>query len=491
MAMSAKRFKQGWNLENGYAQLPQVFFSNCAPTPASKPKIVLLNEALAIDLGFEVEELRDSETGLQFLAGNKLPPNSMPIAQAYAGHQFGHFTMLGDGRAVLLGEQIVRDTKRMDIQLKGAGKTPYSRRGDGRAALGPMLREYIISEAMYALGVPTTRSLAVVTTGEMVLREKEYPGAVLVRVADSHLRVGTFEYIASKESPEDLKTLADYAIRRHYSEIGDSVDRYKLFFEAVVKRQAILVAKWQLVGFVHGVMNTDNMSICGETIDYGPCAFMDKYDRKTVFSSIDHTGRYAYGNQPYMTAWNLSRFAGTLLPLLDEDKHKALKFAQEIMETFAGIYKQYWLSGMRTKLGIFDAEQDDETIIGKLLSIMEERGMDYTNTFCGLTVENTSKLFEYGGSEFINWYAMWKNRIDSQGYSKDEVVELMRKSNPAIIPRNHRVEEALAAAVDMGDYSKVKRLNAALAEPYAYSPLQDEYVEPASSGHPYRTFCGT
>jgi uncharacterized protein YdiU (UPF0061 family) len=339
----------GWNFDNSYARLPKLFFTSLNPTPVRSPKLIFLNKPLAASLGLNAKSLK-SEDGAAVLAGIQIPEGASPLAQAYAGHQFGHFTKLGDGRAILLGEQITPQGERFDIQLKGSGRTPYSRGGDGRAALGPMLREYIISEAMYALGIPTTRSLAVVTTGESIFRETELPGAILTRVASSHLRVGTFQYVANWGTVEELRTLADYTISRHYPEIEADENRYLSLLQEVIKRQAALISKWQLVGFIHGVMNTDNMTISGETIDYGPCAFMDTYDPATVFSSIDIQGRYSYGNQPYIGGWNLARFAETLLPLLHEDEKQAVNLAQDAISNYSELYRRNWLAGMRAKL---------------------------------------------------------------------------------------------------------------------------------------------
>ncbi|WP_116777405.1 protein adenylyltransferase SelO, partial [Bacillus thuringiensis] len=370
----------GWNLDNSYTTLPQSFYTEIPPTPVSSPELVKLNHSLAISLGLTPEELK-KEAEIAIFAGNALPEGAHPLAQAYAGHQFGHFNMLGDGRALLIGEQITPSGERFDIQLKGSGPTPYSRRGDGRAALGPMLREYIISEAMYALDIPTTRSLAVVTTGEATYRETKLPGAILTRVASSHIRVGTFQYAAARGSIEDLKSLADYTIKRHYPEIESHENRYTALLQAVIKRQASLIAKWQLVGFIHGVMNTDNITISGETIDYGPCAFMDNYDQGTVFSSIDTQGRYAYGNQPYMAAWDLARLAESLIPILHEDDEEALKIAQDEISKFSVQYENNWFLGMKKKLGLFSNEEQDQSLIEQLLKMMEKYKADYTNTF--------------------------------------------------------------------------------------------------------------
>lgn len=481
----------GWNLDNSYAQLPKIFFSSLNPTPVSSPNLIILNNKLATSLGLNIEYLKSNQA-LDIIAGNKVPEGSFPIAQAYAGHQFGYFTMLGDGRAVLLGEQMTPSGERFDIQLKGSGETPYSRKGDGRAALGPMLREYIISEAMYALGIPTTRSLAVVTTGEPVYREAIQRGAILTRVAASHLRVGTFEYVSKWGTIDDLRALADYTLNRHYKDFESSENKYLFLLKEVIKRQALLIAKWQLVGFIHGVMNTDNVAISGETIDYGPCAFMDTYDPATVFSSIDQYGRYAYGNQPSIGGWNLARFAETLLPLLHDNKEKAIELAQDAISEYNELYNNNYLLGMRSKLGIFNEEEDDQYLIENLLSMMQKYNADYTNTFSEMTYDKPENTVLYKTEEFTKWYELWKARLERQQESQLLSNELMRQSNPAIIPRNHRVEEALEAAVNNDDFSVMERLLDALSKPYADTRCQSEYTNlPPKSNYPYRTFCGT
>ncbi len=486
-----ERTHTGWQLEHSYSRLPEIFYSKFSVNPVPAPKLVIFNKALAITLGLDSDELT-SEDGVAILAGNKVPKESIPLAQAYAGHQFGNFTMLGDGRALLIGEQLTPSGKRLDVQLKGSGRTPYSRGGDGRAALRPMLREYVISEAMHGLGIPTTRSLAVVETGEVVRRETALPGAVMTRIADSHLRVGTFQYAARFGTKEDLTALADYALARHFPHVQDVPNRYLALFQEVIKRQAELIAKWQLVGFIHGVMNTDNMAISGETIDYGPCAFMDSFDPKTVFSSIDAQGRYAYGNQPMIAGWNLARFGESLLPLLHDTPEEALSLAQAELSKYVGQFESYWLSGMRKKLGLFNEELEDSKLVEELLDLMTNHQADYTNTFRVLTfnkLEN-NELFE--ANEFKNWHCSWQARLERQQESLQESQQLMRDHNPAVIPRNHRVEEALAAAEFQQDYSLLHNLLAVLANPYAHSAEQEGYTEPpeATSG-PYQTFCGT
>ncbi|OWR31954.1 hypothetical protein CDO73_05630 [Saccharibacillus sp. O23] len=623
----------GWNLDHSYAALSQTFYSSIEPVPVANPQAVLLNDALAEELGLNPEWLHGEEAAAVF-GGNLLPKGAQPLAQAYAGHQFGNFTRLGDGRAVLLGEQLTPSGRRSDIQLKGSGRTPFSRGGDGRAALGPMLREYIVSEAMHALNIPTTRSLAVVATGEDIRRETPLPGAVLTRVAASHLRVGTFQYALRWGGVEALRELADYAIARHYPEIRqvsaeaarqtlaemppahadepnpggiDGDDRakgageagaeqlraadgaegaasqaaeqaaggeaYALLLRSVMESQASLVSRWMLVGFIHGVMNTDNVTISGETIDYGPCAFMDAYDPATVFSSIDTGGRYAYGNQPYITLWNLSRLAEAMIPLLDEDADRGMAIAEEILGGFERLYLDNWFDGMRAKLGLSNREEADEQLIADLLDLMKAFRADYTNTFVGLTfgvpgADEVARASERqaeaaegeagnaeldfagiaGGSEadgggssagradeasdgssaewageaggrlaaeeagesayrptsfpgadallasgeYRVWRERWRERLERQTDSSEEVRERMRAHNPAVIPRNHRVEEALAAATQSGDYGPLRRLLAALAQPYAHSAEQAEYAQlPPEADGSYRTFCGT
>jgi len=490
MTVNNKTKEAGWNFDNSYARLPQSFFTRIDPMPANSPQLIILNHALAASLGLDDKALQ-SEEGIAVFAGNQVPEGAMPLAQAYAGHQFGYFNMLGDGRAVLLGEQISPNGERMDIQLKGSGRTPYSRGGDGRAALGPMLREYIISEAMHALGIPTTRSLAVVTTGQPIIRETKLPGAILTRVAASHIRVGTFQYAAKFGTTEDLRALADYTIARHYPYIDADENRYLALLQEVIKRQADLIAKWQLVGFIHGVMNTDNMAISGETIDYGPCAFMDVYDPATVFSSIDRQGRYAYGNQPYIAGWNLARFAETLLPLLHDDQKQAVELAQEKISTFMNLYHTKWLEGMRAKLGICNEEAQDEELINELLRLMEQYQADYTNTFHALTLNKQDDTDLFKSPEFAKWQEQWKVRLGRQQESEASSNQLMWSSNPAVIPRNHRVEEALQAATESGDLSVMESLLKALSDPFAYSPEQAEYCTVSKSTKPYRTYCGT
>ncbi|WP_019639736.1 protein adenylyltransferase SelO [Paenibacillus fonticola] len=491
----------GWNFDNSYAELSDIFYTLQNPTPVREPKLVVFNALLAESLGLNAEALQGSE-GAAVFAGNEIPGGALPLAQAYAGHQFGYFTMLGDGRAILLGEQITPQGERVDIQLKGSGRTPYSRGGDGRAVLGPMLREYIISEAMHALGIPTTRSLAVVTTGQPIMRESEQTGAILTRISASHIRVGTFQYAAGRGELDELRALADYTLERHYPEAVENAangeNRYLILLQEVIGRQSKLIAKWQLAGFIHGVMNTDNMTLSGETIDYGPCAFMDAYDPATVFSSIDREGRYAYGNQPYIGAWNLARLAESLLPLLHEDKEQAVKLAEEAIGGFTEQFHEHWLAGMKAKLGLFNVEgeaepePEDEELVKELLKLMHKHRADYTNTFKALTFGNWQNTALFEDAEFDPWLQRWQSRLDRQEESKEASQQLMRDSNPAVIPRNHRVEEALEAAEKDGDYSVLERLLSVLANPYEHTAEQEEYcMLPEPSLLPYRTYCGT
>lgn len=480
----------GWQLECTYAQLPDVFRETVEPAKVRAPRVVILNHRLAEQLGLNLAALSPDEAAALF-AGQQLPPGSQPIAQAYAGHQFGGFTMLGDGRAILLGEHRTPSGQRVDIQFKGSGRTRYSRGGDGRAALGPMLREYIISEAMAALGIPTTRSLAVVTTGEPVYRESVLRGAILTRVAASHIRVGTFQHLAARRDVENLRVLADYAIARHYPELVDKPAKYLEFFRAVLDRQADLIARWQHVGFIHGVMNTDNMAISGETIDYGPCAFMNRYDPNTVFSSIDHAGCYAYGNQPVIGQWNLARFAETLLPLFDNEPEKAVAMATEVLEEYPDRFEQYWLDGMRRKLGLEEADPGDAALVQALLDWMLKAGADYTNTFRDLASGEARSADLYSDGEFQAWRARWTSRLAREGRTESDAYALMRTANPAIIPRNHRVEEALAAAENEDDLSVLNRLLEALSAPFDDWPEWEIYRQPPDDDGNYRTFCGT
>ena len=482
--------KIGWHFDNTYSRLPKVMSSQLNPIPVKNPKLTIFNHGFSKELGLDFSSLNNNQIASIF-SGNLLPKESKCIAQAYAGHQFGYFTMLGDGRAILIGEHLSKNNKRFDIQFKGSGKTPYSRNGDGRAALGPMLREYIISEAMYGLGIPTTRSLAVVKTGENVIRETPLPGAILTRVAASHIRVGTFQYVTATEDEKNLKTLFDYTIDRHYPKIKDSKTPAIDLLKIVMEKQIKLVVDWMRVGFIHGVMNTDNMTISGETIDYGPCAFMDAYDPETVFSSIDHNGRYAYFNQPGITKWNLARFAETLLPLIDKNKDKAIKIATEIINNFGKIYKKNWLEMMRKKLGLIEKKNNDEKLINDLLSLLHEQKADYTNTFCSLMNEDVQNDKIFNNKEFIDWHQKWKERLAKNNNSTEESLKLMRSVNPIVIPRNHKVEEVLEAA-NKDDLNPFHDFLKVLEKPYENQIKNNNYQSPAPpSEKKYQTFCGT
>jgi uncharacterized protein YdiU (UPF0061 family) len=485
--------------DNSYARLPDRFFARLAPTPVKAPALIRLNEALAGDLGLDTAWLASAD-GVQMLAGNLVPDGATPLAMAYAGHQFGNWVpQLGDGRAILLGEIVGKDGVRRDIQLKGAGRTPFSRGGDGRAVLGPVLREYIVSEAMAALGVPTTRALAAVTTGEHVWREEPEQGAVLTRVARSHVRIGTFEFFANRGDIEGVRALADYIIDRHYPEVAGADQPYRALFEAVIGRVAALVAKWLHIGFIHGVMNTDNMSIAGETIDYGPCAFMDVYHPATVFSSIDANGRYAYANQPRIAHWNLSRLAGALLPLFTDDKDAAIAMAQETLDLFPAKFEMAYRSGLRVKLGLTEMGEGDDDLAQDLLDRMAENKADFTLTFRGLSEAAN------GGAEadarvgalftdpaaFTEWVLKWRRRLASESATSAERAAAMKAVNPAFIPRNHRIQAAITAARS-GDFKPFETLMIVLSKPYADQPGFIAYAEPPLPEEVvHRTFCGT
>lgn len=485
--------------DNTYSHLPERFYARLAPTPVAAPRLIRLNEPLARELGLDPTELTSPE-GVAFLAGNRLPPGAETLAQAYAGHQFGTFVpQLGDGRAILLGEIVDRSGRRRDIQLKGSGPTPFSRRGDGRAALGPVLREYLVSEAMAALDVPTTRALAAVATGEPVWREVPLPGAVLTRVASSHIRIGTFQYFAARGDVDAVRQLADYAIARHDPDIREASNSYRAFFDHVVARQANLVARWLLIGFIHGVMNTDNTSISGETIDYGPCAFMDAYHPATVFSSIDENGRYAYGNQPAIAQWNLARLAETLLPLLGDDEKEALSQAEAGLASFAPIFNEAYIEGLRRKLGLLSKREDDQPLAQDLLARMADAGADFTLTFrllCDAVVDDSADdplraLFSRP-QVFDEWAARWRRRLAHEPDDAEERRQMMRHVNPAYIPRNHLVEEAIAAAVSAGDFAPFERLLAVLVVPFEEQPQAKRYAKPPRPEEIVRqTFCGT
>ena len=480
--------KIAWSFDNTYSRLSDTFREEIKPTPVHNPTLLILNKELANDLHLDFSKINKKDLAKLF-SGNFLPEGSNTIAQAYAGHQFGHFSMLGDGRAVLLGEHLVNKNNRFDIQFKGSGKTSFSRSGDGRAVLGPMLREYIISEAIHALKIPTTRSLAVVKTGEKVLRESLLPGAILTRVASSHIRVGTFQYIAAKKNIDDLKTLVDYTIDRHYPEINSSNNKAFDLLNLVMEKQCQLVVNWMRIGFIHGVMNTDNMAISGETIDYGPCAFMNHYNPKTVFSSIDKFGRYSFSNQPLITKWNLARFAECLIPLIDKNEDSAIRIVIETVDNFQKIYESKWLNMMRDKLGLFGEDKNDDKLINNLLIWMEANKADYTNTFCHLMNLEVADHEVYKDKNFINWYNEWQKRLLINNNLKEKSLNLMKISNPIVIPRNHKVEEALATA-NKGDLKNLNKLLTVLNKPYEISETIKEYQLPSTDEN-YQTFCGT
>jgi len=480
----------GWHFDNTYSKLSNTFKEVIKPTPVNDPELVILNEQLAKDLNLDFSK-QDNKKLAEIFSGNFLPEGTTPVAQAYAGHQFGHFTMLGDGRAILLGEHLVNQKQRVDVQFKGSGRTSFSRGGDGRAALGPMLREYIISEAIHALNIPTTRSLAVVKTGEKIVRENLLPGAILTRVASSHIRVGTFQYIAAKQNTDDLNTLIDYTINRHYPEIKTSDQKAIDLLNLVMEKQCQLVVNWIRVGFIHGVMNTDNMAISGETIDYGPCAFMDTYNPKTVFSSIDKLGRYAFSNQPPITKWNLARLAECLIPLIDKNEDTAIKIATKTIDNFQNVYEKKWLNMMRDKLGLFGEDQNDLKLINNLLNWMESNQADYTNTFCYLMKIDNNDDLKFKDINFINWLKEWENRILINNGSKEKSINLMKKTNPIFIPRNHKVEEALENA-NKNNFQHLNDLLDVVKKPYTNNENLKQYKRPANlNGIKYQTFCGT
>ena len=485
--------------QNTYAALPDNFFARVAPTPVDSPRLIKLNRPLAVHLGLDPDRLGSPE-GTEILAGKRIPDGADPIAMAYAGHQFGHFVpQLGDGRAILLGEVIDADGVRRDIQLKGSGPTPFSRRGDGRAALGPVLREYIVSEAMAALGIPTTRSLAAVVTGENVMRETPLPGAVLTRIASSHIRVGTFQYFAARGDTEGVRRLADHVIARHYPQAANADRPYHALLEGVIARQAQLIARWMLVGFIHGVMNTDNCSISGETIDYGPCAFMDAYDPAAVFSSIDEQGRYAYANQPRIALWNLTRLAECLLPLFSDQQDKAIEEAQLVLGGFAEAFTATYQAGLRNKLGLFTARDDDPALAQDLLDAMAGNQADFTLTFRRLS---DAALDPGGDAEvrrlfaeptaYDEWSARWRQRISDEPRDPAARQAAMRSVNPAFIPRNHLIEAVIDAAVNRDDFAPFEQLLVVLSKPYQDQPTLAGYAEPPKPHQRVlQTFCGT
>jgi serine/tyrosine/threonine adenylyltransferase len=486
-ALSRTVDAMGWRWENTYAQLPGAFFSRARPAAVRAPALVVLNDALASAMGLTTEGVSADALAALF-AGQVIPEGADPLAQAYAGHQFGGFTILGDGRAILLGEHRTPDGRLLDVQFKGSGETPFSRRGDGRAALGPMLREYVISEAMHALGSPTTRSLAVVTTGEPVYRDRRLRGAVLTRVASSHVRVGTFEYFAAHRDVEGLRTLVKYVIGRHYPELAERDDATVALLEAVMRAQAALIAQWQAVGFVHGVMNTDNMAVSGETLDYGPCAFLDTYKSAQVFSSIDQWGRYAYDQQPAIAQWNLARFAEAMLPLIDPVREAAIERAREVVSGFPELFTDAWMARMQAKIGFASPSASGGALVARLLAWMEETSADFTGTFRRLADGVPVAL---GDEAFAVWEREWRTEWLAQGLTLGEVRQRMQAVNPVVIPRNHAVEEALAAA-EGDDVAPLHALLASVTRPFDDGAWHDGLREPNAAGdEPYRTFCGT
>lgn len=490
---------RGPQFDNSYARLPAQFYSRQAPEPVKAPGLIRVNRTLAAQLGIAVDWLESAE-GVQVLAGNQLAEGSDPIATVYAAHQFGGWNpRLGDGRAVLLGEVIGQDGERYDIQLKGSGRTPYSRGGDGRAPLGPVLREYIVSEAMAALGIPTSRSLAAVTTGERVIRDRALPGGVLTRVSRSHIRIGTFQYFAAGADSDSVRILADHVIERHYPEASGATRPYLALLEAVIGRQAGLIAQWQQLGFIHGVMNTDNMLVSGETVDYGPCAFMDHFDPKTVFSSIDTGGRYAYANQPGIGQWNLAWLARALLPLIDPDENVAVELAQKAIDDYVPRYQAAYGELMAAKLGLPGADESSRALVDDLLEVMAESGADYTLTFRRLAelaapnsgFESVAHIFQLPES-LQPWLEKWLEKLEQQSESAAHRQERMFAINPAYIPRNHLIEESIRAAVDRNDFEPFHRLVERLTEPSRYDPVDARYAMPPKSDEVVlQTFCGT
>ncbi len=475
--------------ENSYLTLPHELYTVNNPTSFPNPELVIANDNLATEIGLNIANLDKKDRAL-FFSGNLLPTHAKPFSQSYAGHQYGHFTILGDGRAHVLGEHITPNNTRLDLQLKGSGRTPYSRRGDGRAALGPMLREYLISEAMHNLGIPTTRSLAVVTTGESIMRETPLPGAILTRIASSHIRFGTFEFAAAQGDLSLTKSLLNYSIQRHYPQIDHRQNIALEFLSHLIERQSDLIVHWMRVGFVHGVMNTDNMIISGETIDYGPCAFMDEYDPGTVFSSIDSTGRYAFINQPAIAQWNIARLAETILPFIENDTDKAIKTTEKIISQFSIIFNKKWLEMMKKKLGLFGEQPNDAQLISDLLDWMHKSHADYTNTFRDLSDNNLNNKI-YQDNDFQNWLQLWQDRRLKNKVPLQQSVNLMKKNNPNIIPRNHHVERALKSA-ELGDLQPFHQLLKALKEPYNKDKSQQPYQSPPKPNERiYQTFCGT
>ena len=479
-----------FNFKNTYTNLPKCFFTEQEIKEVSLPDLVIFNNKLAKSLDINISSNNKNELA-KILSGNFYDKNMNTYAQAYAGHQFGHFTNLGDGRAIMLGEHLSKSGKRFDIQLKGSGITPYSRQGDGKAALGPMLREYIMSEAIHYLNIPTTRSLSVIKTGEDVYRENKLQGSILTRIASPHIRVGTFQYAAAQQDLKILNSLFNYTVKRHYSNLKNSKEICLEFLKEFALKQIKLITNWMRVGFIHGVMNTDNMTLSGETIDYGPCAFMNSYDPNTKFSSIDHMGRYSYKNQPIIAQWNIARFAETLLPLISPDLNEAIKKAEDIIKSIPQDFKTSWLNMMKKKLGLVDSDPKDENIINTLLSWMERHNADFTNTFVNLTYEVNLDQNIYKSNEFKNWLKIYKKRKFNKNFSQFKSAQLMIENNPFIIPRNNVVEDVLASA-DQGDLMPLKNFLKVLERPYNKNiNVSDYYKLDVKSDKPYMTFCGT
>ena len=487
------------DLSNSFGSLPSDFFVKMNPEIMPDLKLIKLNEPLCKDLGLQPDQLKEKD-GVNFLGGKNILSNQKPLAQAYAGHQFGNFVpQLGDGRAILLGELIGQDGGRRDLQLKGSGRTPFSRMGDGRSGLGPVLREYIVSEAMFALGIPTTRALAALFTGERVVREGPVPGAILVRIAKSHIRIGTFEYFAHRGEVDNVKILANYVIDRHYPEIKDKQDKYVQLLEKVIEKQALLIAEWMRVGFIHGVMNTDNMTLSGETIDFGPCAFMDSFNMDKSYSSIDAQGRYRFANQPHIATWNLSRLAETLLPLIDENQTNAVKQAEKSLDSFVPLFTAHWTKVMGGKLGIESPIESDKLLIENLLELMQSGYSDYTLTFrkfSKILMSNDNKdwltLFQHPENpKLLIWLKQWENRLKSMPITKEQIAKNMNSINPYFIPRNHIIELCISEAVG-GDLSRFYKLAQAIKTPYSEEPEFDDFSKPPENHEIVRqTFCGT
>ena len=481
----------GWKFDNTYAKLPKSFLTKIKPTPVKNPETVIFNHDLSKEIGLDFSLINDKEIALIF-SGNKLPHGAESISQAYAGHQFGHFTVLGDGRAHLLGEHVMQNKKRIDIQFKGSGPTPYSRNADGRASLGPMLREYLISESMNSLGISTTRSLAVVKTGEDIIRETKLKGAILTRIASSHIRVGTFQYALITKDRENLNKLFNYTVNRHYPHIKNTKSPAAELLKIVIEKQIDLIIDWMRVGFIHGVMNTDNMTISGETIDYGPCAFMDTYDPKTVFSSIDLHGRYAYYNQPAIAKWNLERFAESLIPLINKDENLGLEIAYEVMNSFTEKYKKSWIEMMKKKLGLVGSDVNDQNLILDLLTWMHKNKADYTNTFCSLMDKLSVKNEIFNDRDFLIWKKKWEKRVGLNNNTLAKSHEIMKKANPLLIPRNHIVEKILSDVEEKKNLDGLNEFLEVIKDPYKTFPMIEKFQSTSDKKkETYVTYCGT